>query len=343
MAKQEALLEVRDLRTYFHTESGTTRSVDGVSLKIKPGEVLGIVGESGCGKSVTSFSIMGLVEAPGKIEGGEILFEDKDLTKLSKKQLKHIQGNAISMIFQEPLTSLNPLLSVGFQIAENITLHQTVDKKTAKAKSIEMLRKVGIPRPEEVYRAYPHELSGGMRQRVMIAIALSCNPKLLIADEPTTALDVTIQAQILKLMMDLRSELNTSIMIITHDLGVVAEIADRVVVMYAGQVVEEGDVFQLFQSPAHPYTLGLMNSTPKIDEWNEVLESIPGTVPVASNMPIGCRFHPRCPYAMEKCVKQEPPLAQINAGANVRCWLHEHGEVSLVEGFEQRREAAVGG
>jgi oligopeptide/dipeptide ABC transporter, ATP-binding protein, C-terminal domain len=324
----QPLLAVRDLKTYFHTENGVTRSVDGVSFEIKPGEVLGIVGESGSGKSVTSFSVMGLIGEPGRIEGGQLLFEGQDLTKLSKREMRNIQGNSIAMIFQEPMTSLNPLLKVGFQIAENIALHQKTDKKTAKARSIEMLRKVGIPRPEAVAKSYPHELSGGMRQRVMIAIALSCNPKLLIADEPTTALDVTIQAQILRLMMELRAELNTSIMIITHDLGVIAEIADRVIVMYAGQVVEEGNVYELFRSPCHPYTKGLMNSTPSIDEKRRRLESIPGTVPVSSNMPEGCRFHPRCAHAMDKCVKQPPPLTHTSTGGSVRCWLNKEEEVS---------------
>ncbi|HZG87442.1 ABC transporter ATP-binding protein [Paenibacillus sp.] len=342
MSVQETLLDVRELKTYFYTGNGVVRSVDGVSFKINHGEVLGVVGESGCGKSVTSFSVMGLVDAPGKIAGGEIWFEGKDLTKLSKRELQSIQGDAISMIFQEPLTSLNPLLTVGYQIYENVSLHQAVDKKTAKQRSIEMLSKVGIARPEEVYNAYPHELSGGMRQRVMIAIALSCNPKLLIADEPTTALDVTIQAQILRLMLELKQDLNTSIMIITHDLGVIAEMADRVLVMYAGQVVEEGDVFDLFRSPSHPYTLGLMNSTPKIHETKDSLTSIPGAVPAPSNMPPGCRFHPRCPYALGKCESQEPPIFELPSGSRVRCWLHEHGEVTLDERFAEKR-AAVGG
>lgn len=331
MSTYEALLEVKDLRTYFETDQGVTRSVDGVSFAIERGEVLGVVGESGSGKSVTSYSVMGLVDAPGKIVGGEIWFEGTDLAKLSKKELRKLQGNAISMIFQEPLTSLNPLLTVGYQISENIMLHQEANKRVAKQRSIEMLRKVGIPRPEEVYRAFPHELSGGMRQRVMIAIALSCNPKLLIADEPTTALDVTIQAQILRLMQRMREELRSSILIITHDLGVIAEMADRVIVMYAGQVVEEADVHALFRSPKHPYTLGLIRSTPRIEESREELDSIPGTVPPPSRMPEGCRFHPRCAFATARCASEEPPLQALASGSKARCWLHEEGEVALSE------------
>jgi peptide/nickel transport system ATP-binding protein len=331
MQNQQSLLEVRNLKTYFHTETAVVPAVDGVSFQLKKGEVVAIVGESGCGKSITSFSIMGLVGAPGRIEGGEILFEGKDLTKASNKEMRSIRGNEISMIFQEPLTSLNPLFSVGFQIAEVIRLHQKLDKKAAKLKSIEMLKKVGIPRPDKVYDSFPHKLSGGMRQRVMIAMALSCNPKLLIADEPTTALDVTIQAQILKLMRDLRDEYETAIMLITHDLGVVAEMVDRVIVMYAGQVVEEGDVFELFKDPKHPYTKGLMKSTPKIHELKDELDSISGTVPIPSNMPKGCRFHPRCPYAMEKCVSMNPELLEVNTDYQVRCWLHKEGEVKLDE------------
>lgn len=331
MPLQGKLLEVRELKTYFMTDRGITRSVDGVSFNIKYGEVLGIVGESGSGKSVTSYSVMGVVDEPGEIVGGEILFEGKDLTKISKKELRQIQGNSISMIFQEPITSLNPLLRIGNQISENIILHQSMNKKMAKLKSIEMLKKVGIARAEELYNAYPHELSGGMRQRVMIAIALSCHPKLLIADEPTTALDVTIQAQILTLMKNLRMDLNTSVMIISHDLGVIAELADRVLVMYAGQVIEEGDVFEIFKAPKHPYTLGLINSTPKINDTKDLLDSIPGTVPGPSEMPTGCRFHPRCKFAMTRCVNQEPLLQELPSGSKVRCWLHEDKEVNLYD------------
>ncbi|MCI3926283.1 ABC transporter ATP-binding protein [Paenibacillus sp. TRM 82003] len=331
MSNRQAMLEVRELKTYFETENGWIRSVDGVTFTIERGEVLGVIGESGCGKSVTSYSVMGLVERPGKIVGGAILFEGTDMTKLSRKELRKLQGNAMSMIFQEPLTSLNPLLTVGYQIAENIRLHQSVKRGEAKRRSIDMLRKVGIPRPEAVYRSFPHELSGGMRQRVMIATALSCNPKLLIADEPTTALDVTIQAQILRLMKQMRDETGSSILLITHDLGVIAEMVDRVIVMYAGQVVEEAEVHSLFQAPKHPYTLGLIRSTPRIDETRTELDSIPGAVPPPSRIPVGCRFHPRCAFAMPRCAAEEPPLQELASGTRARCWLHEEGEVQLFE------------
>ncbi|MGD6831796.1 ABC transporter ATP-binding protein [Sutcliffiella halmapala] len=323
------LLEVKDLQTHFKTENGVIPSVDGVSFSIKKGETIAVVGESGCGKSVTSLSIMGLIGATGSIEAGSILFEGKDLTKLSKKEMRKLRGDEIAMIFQEPLTSLNPLFTVGNQISESIRLHQGASKQEAKVKSIEMLRRVGIPRPERVYSSHPHLLSGGMRQRVMIAMALSCNPKLLIADEPTTALDVTIQAQILELMKGLTRDFDTSIMLITHDLGVVAEMVDTVIVMYAGQVVEHTDVFTLFSSPKHPYTKGLLDSTPKIHERNEELLTIEGTVPTPAAMPKGCRFQPRCPYAMEKCMYEAPLLEETSAGHKVRCWLHEEGEVAI--------------
>lgn len=328
MSKQ-VLLDVQDLKTYFYTENGVVPSVDGVSFQINKGETVGIVGESGSGKSVTSLSIMGLLSKPGKIVGGKIQFDGQDLVSLSQREMRRIRGNEISMIFQEPLTSLNPVFTVGFQIAEAIRLHQKANKAEAKEKTIELLKKVGIPRPDKVYSSYPHALSGGMRQRVMIAMALSCNPKLLIADEPTTALDVTIQAQILHLMKQLIRDYGTSIIMITHDLGVVAEMVDRVIVMYAGQVVEQTDVFTLFSQPRHPYTLGLLKSTPKIHELKAELESIEGTVPNPSNMPKGCRFAPRCPYAMDKCVKDVPRLEVLNPGHQVRCWLHEDGEVEL--------------
>ncbi|MFS0728244.1 ABC transporter ATP-binding protein [Paenibacillus sp. 1P07SE] len=341
LINRQKVLEVRHLQTQFRTEHGIVRSVDDVSFRLDAGEILGIVGESGCGKSVTSFSIMGLIEAPGEIAGGEIWLEDQELTKLSKRQLRKLQGKEMAMIFQEPLTSLNPLLTVGLQISEVLTRHKRLSKREVKEQSVGMLRQVGIPRPEQVYHAYPHELSGGMRQRVMIAIAISCGSKLLIADEPTTALDVTIQAQILKLMKELRDNLNTSIMLITHDLGVVAEMADRVIVMYAGQVVEEGDVYEIYRSPKHPYTKGLMNSTPKIEEVRKKLESIPGTVPVLSNMPSGCRFHPRCPVARDICQTEAPQLKMLRPGVQVRCWLHQEGEVELHEEFKRR--AAAGG
>ncbi|MGG0718599.1 ABC transporter ATP-binding protein [Robertmurraya massiliosenegalensis] len=329
MSQSERLLEINELRTYFHTERGVIKSVDGVSFSVKKGEKVAIVGESGCGKSVTSFSVLGLIDLPGKIEEGEILFEGKDLVKIPERDMRDIRGNEISMIFQEPLSSLNPILKVGHQISEAIVLHQKVSKEDAKKKSIEMLKKVGIPRAEKVYSSYPHSLSGGMRQRVMIAMALSCNPKLLIADEPTTALDVTIQAQILHLMKQLSKEYHTSIIIITHDLGVVAEIADRVIVMYSGQVVEEADVYTLFKKPKHPYTQGLLKSTPRIHVLKDELESIEGTVPNPLNRPTGCQFQPRCPFATEQCADQEPDLMSYGNDLKVRCWNAEIREEAI--------------
>ncbi|OWT55711.1 ABC transporter ATP-binding protein [Candidimonas nitroreducens] len=325
------LLDVRNIRTSFRTSQGLVYPVDNVSFSLDRGEVVAIVGESGCGKSITAFSVMGLLGDSGRVEQGEIFFEGRDISAMSREQMRGIQGNDISMIFQEPLTSLNPLLTTGYQIDESLRLHKNLSRKQAKEQSIDMLRKVGMPRPEAVYAAYPHELSGGMRQRVMIAMALSCGPKLLIADEPTTALDVTIQAQILKLMQDLRSELGTTIVLITHDLGVVAEMADRVIVMYAGQVVEQGDVYSLFQNPKHPYTRGLMNSTPKIHEIRDALESIRGTVPAPGEMPRGCRFSPRCPRAFDKCRTEAPVLQEFCGNYQVRCWLPEEQEVTLDE------------
>lgn len=329
MGETETLLEIKDLHTHFYTEYGVVPSVNGVSFSINKGETIGIVGESGCGKSVTSLSILQLVDESGKIVNGEILFEGDDLTKYSKKQMRKIRGNKISMIFQEPLTSLNPVFTIGSQISEAIRLHQNVSKQEAKQKTIEMLKRVGIPRAEKLYYSFPHMLSGGMRQRVMIAMALSCNPQLLIADEPTTALDVTIQAQILQLMKELSKEYQTSIIMITHDLGVVAEMVDRVIVMYAGQIVEQNDVFKIFNNPQHPYTKGLLNSTPKIHQLTDQLESIEGNVPIPSELPAGCKFHPRCPFAMDKCFNHEPPLFQLGDGEQVRCWLHEEQEVKV--------------
>ncbi|WP_408011242.1 ABC transporter ATP-binding protein [Pseudalkalibacillus sp. A8] len=323
MSQTETLLEVKDLKTYFYTEHGVVPSVDGVSFNVKKGETIGIVGESGCGKSVTSLSLLQLVSEPGKIVGGEILFNGESLINYSNKQMRKVRGNKISMIFQEPLTSLNPVFTVGRQVSESIRLHQHVDKKKAKELTVDMLSKVGIVNAEKVYSSFPHQLSGGMRQRVMIAMALSCNPQLLIADEPTTALDVTIQAQIIKLMKDLSKELDTSIIIITHDLGVVAEMVDRVIVMYAGQIVEQNSVFKLFENPKHPYTKGLLNSTPKIHHLEDQLESIEGNVPSPQNMPKGCKFHPRCPFTMDRCRNSEPPLFRVDEGSEVRCWLSE--------------------
>lgn len=328
MTNNDLALEVKDLRTSFYTEDGVVKAVDGVSFSMKKGETIAIVGESGCGKSVTSFSILRLINSPGKIDGGSILFGDQDLVTLKESHMRKIRGNDISMIFQEPLTSLNPVFKVGHQIAETILLHQNVSKKEAKARSIELLKKVGIARSENIYNSYPHSLSGGMRQRVMIAMALSCNPKILVADEPTTALDVTIQAQILNLMLQLKEEFNTSIILITHDLGVVAEVADKVIVMYAGQVVEEANVFTIFKEPKHPYTIGLLDSTPKVHELEAELKSIPGSVPSSLNWPTGCRFYSRCPVRMDHCKGNIPELYGEEYH-KIRCWLHHR------EGVEQ--------
>lgn len=323
----EYLLEVKNLKTHFFTEDGVVPAVDGVDFSLKPGETLGIVGESGCGKSVTSISILGLVpNPPGKIMDGQILFEGKDLLKLSESEMHKIRGNDIAMIFQEPMTSLNPVFTIGKQISEAIMLHQKVGKEAARERCIEMLKLVGIPRAEQAVDEYPHQFSGGMRQRAMIAMALSCNPKLLIADEPTTALDVTIQAQIIELMRELKEKLNTAIMLITHDLGVVAEMADHIIVMYAGRVVEEADVVELFEDPKHPYTKGLMRSKPSLDSNAKRLEVIPGSVPNPLDMPEGCPFHPRCSEAMDICKKIKPDLIDIENGRKVRCWLHQDKE-----------------
>lgn len=326
--KTNVILKVEDLHTYFRTSSGDVPSVNGVSFDIREGETLAIVGESGSGKSVTSLSIMGLIEKPGEIRKGKILLGDLDLAKVSERQYRKLRGNDVAMIFQEPLTSLNPLFTIGNQISESIRLHQGLDKKQARMKGIEMLQHVGIPRAEKVFDSFPHTLSGGMRQRVMIAMALSCQPKILIADEPTTALDVTIQAQILDLMRKLSKEEQTAILLITHDLGVVAEMADRVAVMYCGQIVEFADVYSIFENPLHPYTQGLLDSTPKFFEDNEVLTSIKGTVPTMDNMPNGCKFCPRCPLAFDKCLEAEPQLKQLNNGRQVRCWLLEEEAIS---------------
>ena len=318
-----AILEVQKLRTRFKTDYGKVAVVDGVDFSIKEGETLGVVGESGCGKSVTSLSIMRLLAGNGSSEG-HIFYEGKDLLQISEKQMQKIRGNDIAMIFQEPMTSLNPLQTVGRQIEESVLLHRKSSKAEAKKRAIEMLKAVGMPRPDEIYGEYPHQLSGGMRQRVMIAMAMSCDPKLIIADEPTTALDVTIQAQILELMQKVKEETNTSIMLITHDLGVVAEMCDRVIVMYAGQVLEEADKYELFENPKHPYTIGLMNSVPDLEEEVEFLETIPGSVPLAHQMPTGCRFAPRCSKAMPICHEQEPELFKLQ-DQQCRCWLYAEG------------------
>ncbi|MFS0781266.1 ABC transporter ATP-binding protein [Bacillus sp. 1P06AnD] len=325
------LLEVDHLQTVFQSRQSEVVSVDNVSFSLKPGETIGIVGESGCGKSVTSLSIMRLLGETGKIKKGDIRFNDESLTQVSEHRLRQIRGNDISMIFQEPMTSLNPVFTIGNQLMEGIRLHLKFSKKDAKEYAVDMLKKVGIPRAVSIMEEYPHALSGGMRQRVMIAMALACNPKLLIADEPTTALDVTIQAQILELMKELRKEYNTAIMLITHDLGVVAEMADKVIVMYAGQVVEEADVFTLFDDPKHPYTQGLIQSIPHLEYEKETrLTSIPGMVPTLHNMPKGCRFQTRCPLATDVC-RQEPPLFSVSEGHASRCWLSESGNEVMAE------------
>ena len=319
----ERLLEANNLKTYFDTDEGTVRAVDGVTFHIDKGETLAVVGESGSGKSVASLSIMRLIpQPPGRIAGGEVLFEGQDLVKKSERGMRKIRGNEISMIFQEPMTSLNPVYTVGDQIAEAIVLHQGKSYRQAMIAAAEMLDLVGIPEPSDRVKNYPHQMSGGMRQRVMIAMALSCGPKLLIADEPTTALDVTIQAQILDLMNKLQRDIGMSILFITHDLGVVAEVADRVVVMYAGRAVEEGDVNDIFARPQMPYTLGLLNSIPRVDRaatHQERLEAIPGNVPNPLFLPAGCSFHPRCRFAIDECQQAVPDLEDTGGGHMVRC------------------------
>ena len=315
------LLEVRGLRTHFAVEGGEFRAVDGVSFALRSGRTLGIVGESGCGKSVTSLSIMGLVpQPPGRIAGGEILFEGRDLLKLEGDAIRDLRGNEIAMIFQEPMTSLNPAFTIGDQIEEAVIRHRGLDRKAARARALEMLRRVRIPAPEQRLDDYPHKLSGGMRQRAMIAMALACDPKLLIADEPTTALDVTIQAQILDLLRALRDETGAAIILITHDLGVIAELAQDVLVMYAGAVVERAPVETLFAEPQHPYTVGLLGSIPKLHERQDRLATIEGMVPNPLEMPQGCRFHPRCPFAVEICREREPPLGEVKPGHFAACW-----------------------
>jgi len=324
------LIEVRELKTYFYTEDGVVRAVDGVDFTIEPEKTLGVVGESGCGKSVTALSIMGLIQIPpGKIETGEILYQTNgkvtDLTALNPKgrQYRTIRGNEIAMIFQEPMTSLNPVYTIGNQIMEAIILHQRLNKKEARKKAIDMLHAVGIPNPEQRVDEYPHQLSGGMRQRAMIGMALSCNPSLLIADEPTTALDVTIQAQVLDLMNALRVDFDAAIMFITHDLGVIAAMADDVVVMYLGKIVEGSTAHNVFHDPKHPYTQGLMNSIPSLVTTKERLVPIKGVVPEPFEVPQGCGFEPRCPHAMEVCKTKIPPLKEVAPGHEAACWLYE--------------------
>lgn len=323
----EKVLEVKNLKTYFYTDEGEIPAVDGVDFSLERGETLAIVGESGCGKSVTSLSILRLIATPpGKIVDGEILYNGRDLLKLSEKEMRSVRGNDISMIFQEPMTSLNPVFTVGKQIMESLIYHQNMTKEQARERAIEMLRLVDIPNPEKCINNYPHNLSGGMRQRVMIAMALACNPKVLIADEPTTALDVTIQAQILKLMAELQKKTETGIILITHDLGIVAQIARNVMVMYAGEAVEYADVRSIFKDPRHPYTIGLLKSIPSIHETQDELYTIKGMVPSPKNLPKGCLFAPRCEYAAERCLQERPPLVDIGEGRKLRCWNCTGGE-----------------
>ncbi|MCB8938230.1 MAG: ABC transporter ATP-binding protein [Ardenticatenaceae bacterium] len=323
----ENILEIKGLKTQFFTEAGIVRAVDGIDIHVKRGEVLGVVGESGCGKSVTSLSIMRLVSQPGKIVEGQIVFDNQDLLKLSESQMIKIRGNRISMIFQQPQSCLNPVFKIGDQLSEVLHIHQDLGKEAGQKRAIQLLSMVGIPEPESRIHAYPHEMSGGMAQRVMIAMALACVPELLIADEPTTALDVTIQAQILDLMRNLRSKMETSIILITHDLGVVAEMCDRVVVMYAGRVVEEAPIEELFASPKHPYTAALIGSTPVLGQAEKELVTIPGSVPNLVDLPQGCKFAPRCMARLENdltiCTEEEPELKSIAPNRKVRCWLHE--------------------
>lgn len=323
----QTLLEIKDLQTYFFTDDGVVKAVDGVSFEVKKGEILGLVGESGCGKSVTSFSILQLIDQPGEVVGGEILFEGKNLLNLDIKEMSKMRGNRISMIFQQPQTSLTPVFNIGFQISEVLLNHSNMSKNQAKKEAIRLLNLVGIPDPESKANAYPHELSGGQAQRVMIAMALALQPKLLIADEPTTALDVTIQAQILDLMFDLRDRMQTSIILITHDLGIIAEMADRVAVMYAGHIVEQAGVNELFEHPYHPYTQGLIASVPILGDVQNKLAVIPGSVPNLVNMPPGCRFSSRCgakqKYGLDVCDSIEPDLALVKDGHLVRCWLYQ--------------------
>ncbi len=318
-----ALLETKNLHTYFTTKRGIVKAVNGVSYSIEPGKTLGVVGESGSGKSVAAMSILRLLDGNGYIDSGEILFEGKDLTKISTNEMYTIRGNAISVIFQEPMTSLNPVFSVERQLSEPFILHQKMNKKQAAAECVRLLSDVKIPNPERVAKQYPHQLSGGMRQRVMIAMALACQPKLLIADEPTTALDVTIQAQILRLMNDLKREHGTAIMFITHDLGVINQMADDVAVMYCGQVVEHVPRHVIFAKDArfsHPYTEGLLESVPRLDTKSDRLDAIPGAVPHPLDLPKGCKFAPRCKYCTEKCINAEPEMVQVAEGQEIRCF-----------------------
>ncbi len=329
MPATERLLEVKNLKTYFDTEDGVVKAVDGVDFHLNRGEILGLVGESGCGKSVTSLSIMRLIAQPGRIMDGEIWFDGQDLVKLTERQMRQLRGNRISMIFQQPTSCLNPVFKVGDQIIEVLQVHQHLNNRQGRDRAVELLHTVGIPEPERRVDAYPHEMSGGMAQRVMIAMALACTPELLIADEPTTALDVTIQAQILDLMRNLHRHTQTSIILITHDLGIVAEMCNRVAVMYAGRIVEQSDVRTLFHDPKHPYTRGLIGSIPVLGQVKDALEVIPGSVPNLIDIPPGCRFAPRCKarleYSLQQCVIEEPGLFNVGLNHHARCWLYPEG------------------
>jgi oligopeptide/dipeptide ABC transporter ATP-binding protein len=339
----EPILKVRGLHTHFFTEDGVVKAVDGVDFELFPGEILGLVGESGCGKSVTSLSIMRLVGVPGKITAGEIIFENKNLLKLSEQEMVDMRGNRLSMIFQQPQCSLNPVYKVGDQVAEVLRIHQAMSKQQAWHQAVQLLKLVGIPDAESKAHAFPHEMSGGQAQRIMIAMALALNPILLIADEPTTALDVTIQAQIMDLILDLRKKMETSVILITHDLGVIAEMADRVAVMYAGQIVEQAEVNELFEHPLHPYTRGLMASIPVLGRVTEKLEVIPGSVPNLINLPVGCRFAPRCQARIDAglsiCTERAPGLCHAGSDHKVRCWLFPQDQQSEIPSTEEAAHA----
>jgi len=343
MKNPNELLRVENLKTHFYTEDGVIKAVDGVSLKLSRGETLGIVGESGCGKSVTSLSIMRLISMPGKIIDGEVRLRGLDIKNLPEEDMRHIRGNRISMIFQQPTSCLNPVFRVGDQISESLIIHRGYNKQQARQRAIELLTLVGIPSAKTRVDSYPHEMSGGMCQRVMIAMALACEPELLIADEPTTALDVTIQAQILELMKDLKQRFHTGIILITHDLGVIAEMADNVVVMYAGKVVEESPVNDLFEAPKHPYTQGLLASIPVLGEVREKLAVIPGSVPSLRNLPPGCRFAGRCPFVMDICREEEPGLLRLSETRTARCWLYDEKTMSQRDNPLEKASAGIGG
>jgi peptide/nickel transport system ATP-binding protein len=343
MKDPDELLRVENLKTYFFTEDGVVKAVDGVSLKLNKGETLGIVGESGCGKSVTSMSIMRLIAAPGEIIEGEVRLRGLNIADLTEEEMREIRGNRISMIFQQPTSCLNPVFRVGDQISEALMIHRNYTKQQARQRAIELLTMVGIPSAKTRVDSYPHEMSGGMCQRVMIAMALSCEPELLIADEPTTALDVTIQAQILELMKDLKNRYDTGIILITHDLGVVAEMADNIVVMYAGKIVEEAPVGELFESPKHPYTQGLIASIPVLGEVRDKLAVIPGSVPSLRNLPPGCRFAGRCPYVMDICRVEEPALLRLSETRTARCWLYADEAQGQTDRPPVRATEGVGG